>query len=39
MSDGIGEVGSINYKLAASLLVCWLLIFLSLSKVVQSLGK
>lgn len=39
MSDGIGEVGHINYKLALSLLVSWLLIFLSLSKGVQSLGK
>lgn len=39
MSDGIGEVGYISWKLALSLLVCWLLIFASLSKGVASLGK
>lgn len=38
-SDDIGDMGEINWKLAASLLTCWLLIFLSLSKGVQSLGK
>ncbi|CAF0771883.1 unnamed protein product [Brachionus calyciflorus] len=39
ISDGIGNLGEINWKLATSLLVCWLLIFLSLSKGVKSLGK
>lgn len=39
MSDGIGEVGYINWKLALSLLACWLMIFFSLSKGVASLGK
>jgi SNF family Na+-dependent transporter len=39
MSDDIGSFESINGKLALSLLVCWLLIFLSLSKGVASLGK
>lgn len=39
ISDGIGDVGYINWKLALSLLVCWLLIFLALSKGVASLGK
>lgn len=39
MSSGIDEVGYINWKLALSLLVCWLLIFLALSKGVATLGK
>jgi SNF family Na+-dependent transporter len=39
MSDDIGSVNGINLKLAASLLVCWLLIFLALSKGVKTLGK
>ncbi|RNA18280.1 Sodium- and chloride-dependent glycine transporter 2 [Brachionus plicatilis] len=39
ISNGIEELGEINWKVAVSLLVCWLLIFLSLSKGVQSLGK
>ena len=38
-SADIGDIGGINWKLALSLLSCWLLVFLSLSKGVQSLGK
>jgi SNF family Na+-dependent transporter len=39
ISDGIGDFGYINWKIAISLLVCWLMIFLALSQGVQSLGK
>lgn len=39
ISDGIGSVGYINWKVAVGLLVGWVLIFLALSKGVESLGK
>ncbi|CAF0793372.1 unnamed protein product [Brachionus calyciflorus] len=39
LSDDIGNFTGVNWKLAVSLLACWLLVFLSLSKGVQSLGK
>lgn len=39
ISDDIGNVGYINWKIAVGLLICWLLIFLALSQGVQSLGK
>lgn len=39
ISDGIGSVGYINWKVALGLLIGWVLIFLALSKGVESLGK
>jgi hypothetical protein len=39
ISDGIGSVGYVNWKVAVALLIGWILIFLALSKGVESLGK
>jgi solute carrier family 6 (neurotransmitter transporter, glycine) member 5/9 len=39
ISDGIDNPIGMNWKLVASLFVCWLLTFVSLSKGIQSLGK
>ncbi|XP_025086985.1 sodium- and chloride-dependent glycine transporter 1-like isoform X2 [Pomacea canaliculata] len=38
-SDGIGNFGTINWKLALCLLICWVVVGGSLIKGVQSLGK
>ena len=39
ISDGIDNLAGLNYKLVASLFVCWMLAFLSLCKGIKSLGK
>ncbi|UYV77966.1 hypothetical protein LAZ67_15003056 [Cordylochernes scorpioides] len=39
MSSGIDETGSIRWSLAACLLLAWIIVFLCLSKGVQSSGK
>lgn len=39
MSSGIGEDVRFNWKLAAALLVAWLIVFLCLFKGIKSLGK
>ena len=39
MSRGIEETGSVNPKMAACLLLAWIIVFLCLSKGVQSSGK
>lgn len=38
-SDSFDNFGSINYKLAISLLVAWVIVYVALLKGVQSLGK
>ena len=39
MSDGIDNPIGLNYKLVASLFVCWALAFLCLCKGIETLGK
>lgn len=39
ISDGIESSGGIQWRLALALFICWVIIFLALSKGVHSLGK
>jgi solute carrier family 6 amino acid transporter-like protein 5/7/9/14 len=39
MSDGIGNLGGFNWHLALCLAIAWILLFLSISRGVKSLGK
>ena len=39
MSDGIDNPIGFNWKVTISLLACWLIVFLSLSKGLKTLGK
>lgn len=39
MSDGIDKLGHLNYRLVICLAIAWILMFLSISKGVKSLGK
>jgi hypothetical protein len=39
LSDGIQNLGSIEVPIALSLLAAWAIVFIALSKGVQSLGK
>ncbi|XP_054159903.1 sodium- and chloride-dependent glycine transporter 2-like [Oppia nitens] len=39
MSDGIEELGSLNYRLVICLMIAWILMFFAISKGVKGLGK
>ena len=39
MSDGMENMGAVNWKLALCLLLAWIIIFVCLIKGIQSLGK